>query len=173
MVIPVPIAIERRPVLQRALRDLPSDILVALRSGIDKNDGRLRPGGLFSATGDCPVGVLLRELEPGRRTLRGRFGLLRVCHRSIAQEAPELRAALPRIAHLEICFDVTVRRCVEDHPEPGAHAWAQAVGRWFAACVTAELDGRERPVQTLVKKSSPSESSRFVAAEFRRVTSSV
>jgi hypothetical protein len=166
MFIPTAIANERRPVLERALQELPDDILVALRSGIDKNDGRLRPGGLFSATGDCVVGAMLLELRPKRRRVRRWLGL---CGWSVADEAPSLRAAMPRIAHLEVGYDVTVRRCVEVDPGPGQHLWAQVVGRWIAACATAELERR----QTFVKKSSPSESSRFVAAEFSRVYSSV
>jgi hypothetical protein len=35
-----------------------------MRRGLDRHDGRLRPGKLFSAEGGCAVGVMLRELYP-------------------------------------------------------------------------------------------------------------
>jgi hypothetical protein len=171
--IPIAIAAERRPVLERALRHLPARMLHALRDGIDRSDGRLRAGGLFSATGDCPVGAMLRELHPRVRSHRGLLGLSRACGESITDEHPALARAVPRLTHVEVCFDVTVRRCQEVNPVPGEHVWAQVVGRWFADCVTAELERRERVAQMPSKKSSPSELSSFVASEFSRVYSSV
>ena len=47
--IPPAVAAERKQVLDRALRHLPDAALDAMRRGLDRHDGRLRPGKLFSA----------------------------------------------------------------------------------------------------------------------------
>ena len=47
--IPPAVAAERKQVLDRTLRHLPDAALDAMRRGLDRHDGRLRPGKLFSA----------------------------------------------------------------------------------------------------------------------------
>jgi hypothetical protein len=136
--IPQTIAVERKRVLDRALRHLPEAVLDAMRRGLDRHDGRLRPGSLFSAQGDCAVGVMLRELFPGYRADRRRRS------RSVTDAHPQLARALPRLVHLELCFDVTVRTCHEHDPSRSVADWAQAVGRWFAGCLHVELERRGR-----------------------------
>jgi hypothetical protein len=69
--IPLAIAVERKPVLDRALHHLPDLPLDAMRRGLDRHDGRLRPGKLFSDEGACAVGAMLRELFPGDRAPAG------------------------------------------------------------------------------------------------------
>jgi hypothetical protein len=44
--IPAALAEERKQVLDRAVRHLPDAILDAMRRGLDRHDGRLRPGKL-------------------------------------------------------------------------------------------------------------------------------
>ena len=142
--IPLVIAAERKPVLDRTLCHLPDAVLDAMRRGLDRHDGRLRPGRLFSKGGGCAVGVMLRELFPSYRADRGLIGRLRPRAKSIVEEHPQLARSLPRLTHIELCFDVTTRICQEHDPSRGAAAWAQAVGRWFAGCLYTELERRRR-----------------------------
>jgi hypothetical protein len=143
--IPLAVATERKLVLDRTLRHLPDAALDAMRRGLDRHDGRLRPGKLFSAEGGCAVGVMLRELFPSHRVDRGLLGWLRPPKDSIVDEHPQLARSLPRLVHIEIWFDATIQICRERDPSHSVAAWAQAVGRWFAGCLHAELDHRGRP----------------------------
>jgi hypothetical protein len=143
--IPLGIALERKQVLDRSLRHLPEAALDAMRRGLDRHDGRLRPGKLFSDEGVCAVGAMMRELFPGHRVDRGLIGRLRPRQKSVVQVYPQLARSLPRLAHVEICFDNTVRICREHDPSRSVAEWAQAVGRWFAGCLHVELEHRRRP----------------------------
>jgi hypothetical protein len=140
--IPPSIAAERKKVLDRAVRHLPDAGLDAMRRGLDRNDGRLQPGRLFSDKGDCAVGVMLRELVPGYRVDRGPLARLRSRKRSVTDVHPGLARSLPRLVHIELCFDITIRACRERDPSHTVAEWAQAVGRWFAGCLHVELERR-------------------------------
>jgi hypothetical protein len=148
--IPQTIAVERKRVLDRTLRHLPDAVLDAMRRGLDRHDGRLRPGRLFSAQGDCAVGVMLRELFPGYRADRRRR------NRSVTDAHPQLARALPRLVHVELCFDVTIRTCREHDPTHTVADWAQAVGRWFAGCAYVELERRGRAAAEPLPAALPS-----------------
>jgi hypothetical protein len=142
--IPPAVASERKRVLDRALRHLPDATLDAMRRGLDRHDGRLRPGRLFSARGACAVGVMLGELFPGHRVDRGPITRLRPRKKSVVDEYPQLARALPRLVHIELCFDIAVRTCREHDPSRTTADWAQAVGRWLAGCLYVELERRGR-----------------------------
>ena len=142
--IPPAIAAERKQVLDRTLRHLPDAALDAMRRGLDRHDGRLRPGRLFSADGGCAVGVMLRELFPGYEVERGLIGRLRPRAESIVDEHPQLAQSLPRLAHIEIWFDATIQICRNRDPSRTVADWAQAVGRWLAGCLYVELERRSR-----------------------------
>jgi len=103
-------------VLDRTLRHLPDTVLDAMRRGLDRHDGRLGPGKLFSAEGGCAVGVMLRELSPGHRTARGLIARLRPPNESIVDEHPQLAQTFPRLVHVEIWFDATIQVCRERDP---------------------------------------------------------
>ena len=130
--------------LDRTLRHLPDAVLDAMRRGLDRHDGRLHPGKLFSDDGGCAVGVMLRELFPGYQVERGLIGRLRPRAESILDEHPRLARSLPRLAHIEIWFDTTIEVCRERDPHRTVAEWAQAVGRWCAGCLHAELERRRR-----------------------------
>jgi hypothetical protein len=142
--IPPAVAAERKRVLDRALCHLPDATLDAMRRGLDRHDGRLRPGSLFSAQGDCAVGVMLREMYPGYRVDRGPIARLWRRRRSLVDEHPQLARALPRLVHIELCFDIAIRACREHDPSRTVADWAQAVGRWLAGCLYVELERRGR-----------------------------
>jgi hypothetical protein len=143
--IPLAVATERKQVLDRTMRHLPDAVLDAMCRGLDRHDGRLRPGKLFSGEGGCAVGVMLRELFPSYRANRGLIGRLRRRSESIVDEQPQLARSLPRLAHIEIWFDVTIRICQDGDPRHTVAEWAQAVGRWLAGCLYVELEHRSRP----------------------------
>ncbi len=142
--IPPALAAERKRVLDRAVRHLPDEVLDAMRRGLDRHDGRLYPGKLFSAEGGCAVGVMLRELFPGYRVRRGLIGRLRRPNESIVDEHPQLARSLPRLMHIELWFDTTIEICRERDAGRTVAEWAQAVGRWLAGCLYVELDRRSR-----------------------------
>jgi hypothetical protein len=146
--IPTAIAAERKQVLDRTVRHLPDAVLDAMRRGLDRHDGRLRPGKLFSAEGGCAVGVMLTELFPGYRVDRGLIGRLRRPAESIVDEHPQLARSLPRLVHIEMWFDATIRTCREQDPARTIAEWAQAVGRWLAGCLYVELERRGRRSHT-------------------------
>jgi hypothetical protein len=156
--IPPAIAAERKPVLDRALRHLPDGVLAAMRRGLDRHDGRLYPGKLFSDEGGCAVGVMLRELFPGYRANRGLIGRLRRPKDSIVDEHPQLARSLPRLVHIEIWFDATIEACRERDASRTVAEWAQAVGRWLAGCLYVELDRRTRAAVQGTMKSPASRS---------------
>ena len=122
--------------LDQTVRHLPDAVLDAMRRGLDRHDGRLLPGRLFSDEGSCAVGVMLLELFPGYRS-KGRA-------ESILDEQPRLAQSLPRLAHLEIWFDATIQICRNGDPSRSVADWAQVVGRWLAGCLYVELDHRRR-----------------------------
>jgi hypothetical protein len=142
--IPPAVAAERRKVLERAMRHLPDVVLDAMRRGLDRHDGRLRPGRLFSGQGGCAVGVMLDELFPGYGARRGPIARLRPRKKSVVDEHPQLALALPRLVHIELWFDIAIRTCRERDPSHTVADWAQAVGRWLAGCLHVELDRRSR-----------------------------
>jgi hypothetical protein len=97
---------ERTQVLRRTLRPLPQPMLAALARGLDKHSDELVAGRLFKSRhgGGCPVGVMLRELDPDlcqsglRFWLRDRWrGGSRSYHGALAKN--------PRLKHLEWIFD--------------------------------------------------------------------
>jgi hypothetical protein len=143
--IPPAVAAERKQVLDRTVRHLPDAALDAMRRGLDRHDGRLLPGKLFSAEGGCAVGVMLRELFPCYQVERGLIGRLRPRKDSIVDEHPQLAQSLPRLAHMEIWFDATIQICRNRDPSRTVADWAQAVGRWLAGCLYVELERRGRP----------------------------
>jgi hypothetical protein len=140
--IPPALAVERKQVLDRTMRHLPDPVLDAMRRGLDRHDGRLRPGKLYTEEGGCAVGVMLRELFPSYRARRGLLGRLRPRNQSIVDEHPQLARALPRLVHVEIWFDTTIQTCRERDPSRTVAEWAQAVGRWLAGCLYVELEHR-------------------------------
>lgn len=148
--IPPAIAAERKPILDRTLRHLPDAVLDAMRRGLDRHDGRLQPGKLFSKEGGCAVGVMLRELFPSHRADRGLLDRLRPPRESIVDEHPRLARSLPRLPHIEIWFDATIRICREHDPSRSVAEWAQAVGRWCAGCLYVELEHRAMTLQPAV-----------------------
>jgi hypothetical protein len=155
-------------VLDRSLRHLPDVMLDAMRRGLDRHDGRLQPGRLFSDEGGCAVGVMLRELFPGHRFDRRMIKRLRRRDESVVDECPQLARSLPRLVHIELCFDVTVRTCREHDPSHSVAEWAQAVGRWFAGCLHAELDRRSRAgavASSRTRSSTPPVAGRLRSAE--------
>jgi hypothetical protein len=158
--IPPAVAVERKQVLDRALRHLPDEVLEAMRRGLDRHDGRLRPGKLFSAEGGCAVGVMLRELFPGYQADRGLIGRLRPPKESIVDEHPQLAQSFPRLVHIEIWFDATIQVCRERDPSRSVADWAQAVGRWCAGCLYVELErrgmARQSAVRSTTTRTSPS-----------------
>ena len=156
--IPTAVAVERKQVLDRALQHLPNEVLDAMRRGLDRHDGRLRPGKLFSAEGGCAVGVMLRELYPRYRAERGLIGRLRPPKQSIVDEHPQLAQSLPRLVHVEIWFDFTVQACRERDPSRTVAEWAQAVGRWCAGCLYVELERREMARQSAFRSTRTSTS---------------
>jgi hypothetical protein len=87
---------------------------------------------------------MLRELYPSYRVDRGLLRRLRPRKQSIVDEHPRLARSLPRLVHVEICFDMTIQICRERDPSWTVAEWAQAVGRWFAGCLYAELERRSR-----------------------------
>jgi hypothetical protein len=142
--VPEAVAADRKHVLDRAVRHLPDAAIDAMRRGLDRSDVRLRPGRLFSDHGDCAVGVMLRELFPAYRRDRGLIGRLSPRYQSVLRAHPQLARALPRLGHIELWFDNTIRVCRELDPSHSVADWSQAVGRWLAGCLYVELERRSR-----------------------------
>jgi hypothetical protein len=87
---------------------------------------------------------MLGELFPGHHFDRRLIARLRPRKKSIVHQYPRLARSLPRLVHIELCFDNTVRICREHDPSRSVADWAQAVGRWFAGCLHLELERRAR-----------------------------
>ncbi len=119
--------------LHRALRTLPLELLGPLLRGLRRHADALVPGHLATGDGGCAVGMMLRELEPPRRS--------RYRQTSIYDSRPELAAAYPRLHHVEIVFDVTCRRLREGGVMDGDDV-PRAVGLWMAAETQSEINMR-------------------------------
>ena len=65
--LPEDLARERGTVLAGVLRELPSELLVALLHGLRRHADCLVAGKLTTREGGCAVGVMLRELGPQQR----------------------------------------------------------------------------------------------------------
>lgn len=131
--LPAQLARERGAVLHRALRTLPLELLEPLLRGLRRHADALVPGHLATGDGGCAVGMMLRELEPPRRS--------RYREASIYDSRPDLAAAYPRLHHVEIVFDVTCKRLREAGAmDPGEVP--RAVGLWMAAETQSEINMR-------------------------------
>ena len=148
--IPTDLARERGQVLNKALRELPLELLEALLRGVQRHADSLKPGALDRGRGGCAVGMMLHELR-GTRPRRLR---LRWRSPTIHEDAPELASRYPRLAHLELIFD---RTCEELAARRGLEPCdvARDVGCWMAGQVEAEIEGRHSPL--------------YVPAEWERV----
>jgi hypothetical protein len=131
--LPPELARERGAVLHRALRTLPLELLEPLLVGLRHHADALVPGHLATGDGGCAVGMMLRELEPPRRS--------RYRQASIYESRPELAAAYPRLHHIEIVFDVTCRRLREE-TAMDTDDIPRAVGLWMAAETQSEINMR-------------------------------
>ncbi len=114
--VPVAVSEQRAPVLHRALRNLPAELLDPLLDGLRRYADSLRPGSLENGAGEgCAIGMMLREiaedpragaalgdLPPAKRPSRFRRQGPSVYHCW-----PELAKAQPRLLHLEALFDST------------------------------------------------------------------
>ena len=98
---------------------------------------------------------MLCELFPSYRVDRSLIGRLRPRRESIVDEHPQLARSLPRLVHIEIWFDATIRTCREHDQSRPVAEWAQAVGRWLAGCLYVELDRRSRPAAEPLAASGP------------------
>jgi hypothetical protein len=119
-------------------------MLAAMVKGIEREPNDLIAGRLFKSRdrGGCPVGVMLRELFPEAYAP----GRLRFWFRDRWIEGIEhdraLAKAYPRLGHLEVVFDKTVRRTRRGRPGLCEAEVARAVGLWFSAEAQAELAER-------------------------------
>jgi hypothetical protein len=151
------VALDRRPVLQRALRGLPLSVLEPLLRGLRGHADRLVAGHIQPVgDGACAVGMMLREMgaepDPPRtqRELRRRRREV-----SIWNLKPSLARAHPRLHHVEIVFDSTCQRMAE-RGEVAPREIPRAVGLWMAAETHAEINVRhlegigaaDRPART-------------------------
>jgi hypothetical protein len=139
--IPTDLARERGQVLNKALRELPLELLEALLRGVRRHADSLAPGALHTGGGGCAVGMMLHELR-GTRPRRFR---LRWRSPTIHEDAPELARRYPRLGHLELIFD---RTCEELAARQGVEPCdvAGEVGLWVAAEVRAEIASRHSPL---------------------------
>jgi hypothetical protein len=134
---------ERTPTLRRTLRGLSDSMLAALVRALEKHLHQLVPGRLFRDRdgGGCAVGLMLRELDPGRYESRSTLRFwLRDRWRRRARSYPEL-ARNPRLRHLEWIFDRSVKELEAARSDSRAGA-ASAVGGWILSEVRLELDWR-------------------------------
>ena len=139
--IPTDLARERGQVLNKALRELPVELLDALLKGVRRHSDSLAPGALHRGRGGgCAVGMMLHELRgtKPRRRLRWRSP-------TIHEDAPELASRYPRLGHLELIFD---RTCDELAARRGVEPCDVAcdVGMWMAREVEAEVESRHSPL---------------------------
>src|SRR4051812_46965264 len=107
------VAGDRAPVLHRALRNLPVELLEPLLDGLRRYSDSLVPGSLENGNGEgCAIGMMLREISddprlgdlcdpPPRRMSRFQRGP------SVYHRWPALAKAQPRLLHLEALFDST------------------------------------------------------------------
>lgn len=138
--IPTDLARERGQVLNKALRELPVELLDALLRGVLRHADSLAPGALHKGRGGCAVGMMLHELRgtKPRRRLRWRSP-------TIHEDAPELASRYPRLGHLELIFDRTCEELAERRGVEPCDV-ARDVGLWMAGEVEAEMDSRRSPL---------------------------
>jgi hypothetical protein len=142
---------DRRPILRRTLRGLPDRHLAALVKGLSAHCDELVPGRLFDARGGCAVGVMLRELDPERYAPgRWRYLLRERWRRSVGSDW-DLKRAFPRLVHLEMSFDRSVKIARNERPELSDQEAAREVGRWFLAEARREVALRERAAGALIR----------------------
>ena len=155
--IPSAVLADRKPVLDRVLSDLPTIALECIRDALDERSGQLYPGKLYSYRGECVLGAMLRLTPTAPSKWRRRFLRALPRKQGIGCERPELARLLPRLVHLESCFDFTVRMASQADPSHSVKDWAQAAGRWIAASIVAELDRRELAAAPIRLLCPPSE----------------
>jgi len=150
--LPQGLARERSVLLHRALRELPLALLEPMLAGLRRHADTLVSGSLHTADGGgCAVGMMLREIaerpraagEASQPRSRGRFVPRRMrFHSPTVREArPDLARANPRLAHLELIFDVTCNEMVGQLGLDPCQA-ARSVGLWLAAETQAEINLR-------------------------------
>src|SRR4051812_43900975 len=135
------LARERGQVLNKALRELPLELLEALLRGVRRHADSLAPGALHNGGGGCAVGMMLHEL----RGTRPRRFHLRWRSPTIHEDAPELARRYPRLGHLELIFDRTCEAVAASRGVEPCDV-ARDVGLWMAAEVQAEIDSRHSPL---------------------------
>ena len=126
--------------LHRALRTLPLALLEPLLLGLRRHADALVPGHLATGDGGCAVGMMLHELEADQPGLVRRWAS-RWRHASIYDHNPRLAADHPRLHHVEIVFDVTCRRLLEEQVMEAGQV-PRAVGLWMAAETQSEINMR-------------------------------
>jgi len=150
--LPPDLARERSVLLHRALRELPLPLLEPMLAGLRRHADTLVSGSLYTADGGgCAVGMMLREIAdrpPAIGESRSPTVLERVVPRrlrfqspTIREARPDLARANPRLAHLELIFDVTCNAMVEQIGLEPCEA-ARSVGLWLAAETQAEINLR-------------------------------
>jgi hypothetical protein len=134
---------ERAQVLRRTLRPLPQPMLAALARGLDKHRDELVAGRLFNSPhgGGCPVGVMLRELDPARCRSGLRFWLRDRWRGGSRSYRGGALAKNPRLKHLEWIFDGLVVDLRERGLDGGEAA--RAAGRLVRQEVERELEWRD------------------------------
>lgn len=151
--IPLPqsLARERGVLLHRALRELPIALLEPMLTGLRRHADSLVAGSLHTDDGGgCAVGMMLREIaeRPSAPGVAPRRSLARMLPRSLRFQSPTIREARPdlaranpRLAHLELIFDVTCTAMAAGLALSPREA-ARSVGLWMAAETQAEINLR-------------------------------
>jgi hypothetical protein len=135
---------ERISVFARSIRALSDAMVAALGAGLETHAADLVPGRLFKSRkgGGCVVGVMLRELDPGRyETGPLRFWVVDRWRHSAASYGGPLRRN-PRLRHIQWTFDAAVAELRTRRPELSKAEACAAVGRSFRRAVADELAWR-------------------------------
>lgn len=142
LVLPQAIVNQRRSALERTVSGLPTAILFALRSGLEEYATSLTPGRLYTRSGGCAVGVMLRRIFPGAFCQSApTFWLRSKLRRSIRDDFSALAREEVRLSHIEIIFDNSVRDLTNRFTfEKGAAS--EVVGRWIVSEINSELARR-------------------------------
>ena len=120
--------------------------------GLRRHADCLVAGSLYSDDGGgCAVGMMLREIAesppegsaPERQSLLSRLWPrgLRFQSPTVRESHPDLARANPRLAHLELIFDVTCTMLAEQRELCPREA-TRSVGLWMAAETQAEINLR-------------------------------
>lgn len=162
--LPPSLARERSALLHRALRELPVVLLEPMVAGLRRHADTLVAGSLYSDDGGgCAVGMMLREIserpEPAAEAPRRALGRLwparlRFQSPTVREARPDLAKANPRLAHLELFFDVTCEAMVDRLGLASCEA-ARSVGLWMAAETQAEINLRHVELAVEDAEASP------------------